>query len=315
VPVAAWEIANGKPGRLTPGAIELEKTLEGWIAADPELIEAGLAVIGQQVHVEGGYLDLLCVDLQGRAAVVEIKRGKLIRDVIAQAIDYASSIAAMSAEELREKVDASSNHPGVGALLAGDEDERDVAIIVVGVGAEPGLERIIVFLGSKFGMEIRAVTFDVFALGDGRTVLVREEQDEPVVTTPAKWTRDQVIERAGGPTSPNGRRMLLLADAAERNGLYVRPRKYSLMFAPQEKKYRHLMTVWKWANKDELALQYSADALAEFFPIRPETARAVFAAADAVQHAVVSDDEAQRWADGLDALFAGVANEAINGAG
>jgi Endonuclease NucS C-terminal domain len=91
MPLAAWQISGGKPVYLDPGVIELEKVLEDWIAENPGLIDRNLLVIHRQLHVEGGVLDLLCVDLQGRATVVEIKRGRLIRETIAQAIDYASN--------------------------------------------------------------------------------------------------------------------------------------------------------------------------------------------------------------------------------
>ena len=86
--LAAWRIVLGSgPARLAPGAIELEKMLEDWIADDPKLIDPSLLVIHRQLHVEGGILDLLCVDLQGRATVVEIKRGTVSRVKMAEGVN------------------------------------------------------------------------------------------------------------------------------------------------------------------------------------------------------------------------------------
>jgi hypothetical protein len=48
---------------------------------------------------------LLGVDPQGLWTVVEIKRGHLYRDTVAQALDYASSISTMPVEKLREIVE------------------------------------------------------------------------------------------------------------------------------------------------------------------------------------------------------------------
>jgi hypothetical protein len=313
MPLAAWRITQEvAPVRLGQGVIELEKMLEDWIAADPQLVDPSLLVIQRQLHVEGGILDLLCVDLQGRATIVEIKRGKLIRETIAQAIDYAASVAAMPTQTLRTQVDAffdgaRPEHPGLSSLLDEDEEQsREVALIVVGVGAEPGLERMIDFLGSRFAIPIRAVTFETFELGSGDKLLVREETEPEDLGDAAAgpgWSVSGVIERAGGPESDAGRRLLWLQHAAERNNLYVRPFKWALMFAPTTSRNRHLMTVWRWSDKNELALGYSADAFVEFYPVTAERVREILGP-EQVQHPITSDADAQAWAHRLDELFA-----------
>jgi hypothetical protein len=310
--LAAWSIDGvTQPKRLDVGGIELEKSLESWIEADPGLIEAGLAVVGRQVKVDGGWLDLLCVDQQGRPTVVEIKKGKLIRDVIAQAIDYASSIASMSEPALRTAIESyakpiPTDHPGVSALLESDAaDERDVAIVVVGVGQEPGLDRMIDFLRTKFGMPLRAVTFDVFAFGDGSKILVREEMqpDAASKSVTVGSTIDSVVERAGGKDSPNGRRMRVIAEAAQKNGLHIKPYKWSLMLAPPQNKNRYLANLWRWSHKNELAISFSADAFAEFFPVTAAEVRDVLGPDDAKHYAVLDDEAARQWTTRLDELF------------
>jgi len=321
MPLAAWHVTDAlEPKKLAIGAIELEKHLEDWIVRHPALVEHGLTVVQRQLKVEGGFLDLLCVDLQGRATIVEIKRGKLIRETISQAIDYASSIATMPTEQLREHVrghfgGSVPDDPAVASLLDDSSaDEREIAVVVVGVGAEPGLDRMIDFLGSRFDFPIRAVTFEVFALPSGERVLIREEREPEQVHAPAtSSTIDEVVARAGGPDSPNGRRMRVIADAATRNGLHVRPYKWSLMLAPPEKKTRFLFNLFRWSHKDELAISYSADAIAEFYPVTPpEITTLLGEAHDKVP--ILDDADAFRWAEGLDALFATV-REASNEGG
>jgi hypothetical protein len=314
VPLAAWQIGDLGPQRLTAGSVALEKDLEDWIERDPRLLDAGLTVVNRQMNLGGvGKLDLLCVDPQGRATVVEIKRGPLIRDTIAQALDYASAIAMMPADDLKARVvdymgsDAAAN-PAVAALFdTSDGSRREVAVIVVGVGQDAAVDRMIDYLGGAFGMPIRAVTFDVFSLG-GAQVLVREEtESEPAPTaTPDGLptnNREAVIARAGGPSSPNGQRMMLIAAAAERNGLYVRPYRRSLMITPPQNKTRFLMNMWTWTGKpDELVISYGADAFAEFFPVPADKVAAIFGPnADAAP--IETDDDAVHWESSLDRLF------------
>lgn len=313
--LAAWRITEGQPARLVFGDVGLEKHLENWIEADPSMIDAGLLVLRRQMHVEGGILDLLCVDLQGRLTVVEIKRGKLIRETIAQAIDYAASIAAMSLETLREQalkqVAVSKEHPGLTALLSDEMTDVEVAVVVVGVGQEPGLERMIDFLGSRYALPIRAVTFDVFDTGDGTRVLVREETEPEIVSAVApasQYSVESVVELAGGPNSPNGQRLRRVAEAAESSGLYVRPYKYSLMFTPTTKKTRHLITVWKWSDKDALAIEYSASAIAEFFPISAALVQEVMGLPEG-RHSIATDADAAAWAERIRAVFRTVGSD------
>jgi hypothetical protein len=314
--LAAWRIQDGLPARMATGSIELEKHLEDWIERDIALIDASLQVLRRQMHVEGGILDLLCVDLQGRLTVIEIKRGKLIRETIAQAVDYASSISAMSEDALLEEAfktlpSAAHDHPGVGALAnsVSPPGERDVSLIVVGVGREPGLDRMIDYLGSRFGVPIRAVTFDVFETGAGEKVLVREETEPEGEVGPLKSASSvaSVVQNAGGPDSANGRRLLLLANAAESAGLHVRPYKYSLMFSPPSKKTRYLITAWKWADKDELAISYSASALAEFFPVTEQQVQQVIGVPEG-RHGIRSDEDAHLWASRIGRLFASISD-------
>jgi hypothetical protein len=243
--LAAWTIEGAGPKRLPSGSVGLEKNLEDWIVADAALVDRGLVVLKRQLNLgAAGRLDLLCVDQQGRLVIVEIKRGALIRETIAQGIDYASVIAGWSSEQVQNCIDESvkmthANHPGVGALLAAadDEESREIEIVIVGCGVDEGIDRMIEFLGSRHSVPIRAVTFDVFTLADGERILVREdrEPEAPVQQPKPAASVDAVLAKAGGADSPGGRQMRAIVDAGERNGLYIRPYKYSIMLTPPQK--------------------------------------------------------------------------------
>jgi RecB family endonuclease NucS len=48
-------------------------------------------ILGRQVHTEhDGYIDILGLNKDGDLVIVELKRNKTPRDVIAQCLDYAS---------------------------------------------------------------------------------------------------------------------------------------------------------------------------------------------------------------------------------
>lgn len=60
-----WQVSKGTLARVDEASIELEKQLETWIAEDPTVVQAGLVIVGRQVQLEAGPLDLLAIDPQG----------------------------------------------------------------------------------------------------------------------------------------------------------------------------------------------------------------------------------------------------------
>jgi RecB family endonuclease NucS len=89
--VKLWQIVEGKLQSVNTSLKKEGKTepydLEPWIASNPEIIGPNIVIIGKQVQTKSGALDLLGIDKSGNLIVIEIKRDKLPREVIAQAID------------------------------------------------------------------------------------------------------------------------------------------------------------------------------------------------------------------------------------
>src|SRR5918998_1190140 len=104
--IKAWEIINGQLKPLvTSLANEGRKEaldLEEWIASDPSIVRPGLRVIGRQVSTRSGPLDLLAIDRSGNLVVIELKRDRLPREALAQAVDYASDVASWSIDKIGE---------------------------------------------------------------------------------------------------------------------------------------------------------------------------------------------------------------------
>ena len=66
----------------------LEKHFEDVLCKYPALIEAELKFIGRQINVGGKFADLLFEDRFGQKLIIELKRGVIKREHIAQLFDY-----------------------------------------------------------------------------------------------------------------------------------------------------------------------------------------------------------------------------------
>lgn len=100
--VGLWRIgASGEPVRVTSSAIPLESQLETLITRDPAILGEPLMVIGRQVPTDfGGFIDLLGIDGDGVLHVLELKRGRTPREVVAQILDYASWVKELSHDDV-----------------------------------------------------------------------------------------------------------------------------------------------------------------------------------------------------------------------
>ena len=84
--------------------METELELENILVANPELLEPNLRLVGRQTPASDGWLDLLAVDADGRLVIYELKRGRLGRDAVTQALDYASALDDMGLTELSQQM-------------------------------------------------------------------------------------------------------------------------------------------------------------------------------------------------------------------
>ena len=280
--VGIWYLQDDKPKKLQESKIDFEENLENWIEENPDLLQVGLTIVGKQIRVEGGRLDLLAIDPQGRWVIIEIKREQLRRESIAQIIDYASSLATMPDDEFVEKIDNYLKSTGttIDELLNEREahdaieiNNREFILFIVGTSKAPGLGRMVSFLSDRFDIPITLITFDVYDTLDGHQILAREltESDDIITKTKDAPTIEQACKIADREGIGNEFRSFL--EIAKQHNLHTRPYKNSIMYAPPSKRTRMLFTVWNKTSSGLLKLYVSPNAIAEFYPILEEDAK------------------------------------------
>lgn len=282
--LAAWSIvAQGDEGGSQPPApqkvprshIGLERHLEDWIVNDITLIGEGYTLVGRQVTIDDGRLDLLAIDSQDRWLVIEIKPGRLDSGALQQALYYASSLARLDADELYEKIEADLHTFGdketlsgkVKQQLADEGEEREIAMLLVGAGIHVGLERMHEFL-ARFRIPIGIVSFEVFTLADGPQLLIREVVNEPTKPPVPKPTYTVEAIRVLAEKVGVRQQFDRFVEMSERAGLPVQPQAASVRIAPPANRTRFLMYAGPraGANGGELGIWVGPSRFVEWFP-------------------------------------------------
>ena len=182
--IKIWTIDGSDVQEIQPTRqTESEQWLEENIVSKPELLMPGLTLVGRQTQTEGGPLDLLGVDSDGRLVLFELKRGTLSRDAVAQIVDYASDLEGMNLDALANHLANRSGTSGIEKIedfkewhtenTGADalEDLLPLRLFLVGLGVDDRTERMVSFLADK-GVDISLLTFYGFEQ-DGKTLLAR----------------------------------------------------------------------------------------------------------------------------------------------
>jgi hypothetical protein len=217
--IKTWEIRDGKPipidSKLADGGRTEAVDLESWIESDPSIVRPGMRLIGRQVMTSSGPLDLLAVDRSGDLVVIELKRDRLPREALAQAIDYASDIAGWSIDKISEiclkytgealEDVFSSTFPEVDIETTKINDRQ--RIVLVGFGADTALERMVEWLSDNYGVSVNAVILKYIKTAAGsetltRTAVISEDLEEkrsrakkftiPMSDEPGQYSDDEL---------------------------------------------------------------------------------------------------------------------------
>ncbi len=199
VEMAIWRMTDDGPHPLVSSPLDSEQRLEDMLAEDPSMSGTNLLVIGRQVQTGfGGIIDLLALDTEGRVHVLELKRDRTPRNVVAQTLDYGSWAKDLSLEDLEQIYldfgdgethldEAFAEHFG-GTLP--DVVNAEQQFTIVASELDPTSDRIIEFLAESYDVPINAVFFRHFADGGheflARTWLLDPQQFEDKAARPSR---------------------------------------------------------------------------------------------------------------------------------
>src|SRR6266550_3660651 len=159
-----WQVEGGSLEPIAPTSLNQEQRLEDWIEKDPGILGMSLAVIGRQVPTPfGGRVDLLALDSEANCVIIELKRARTPREVVAQLLDYASWVADLTFDEI-DHISQSCGHGSVASVyqsVFGSTMPESVNashhMILVAAELDSSSERIIGYLADHHDMSINAV--------------------------------------------------------------------------------------------------------------------------------------------------------------
>ncbi len=86
-----WQVQGKDLQEINRETLSDEQRLEDWVVKDPSILGIDVLLVGRQVTTANrGRIDLLAIDSEANLVVLELKRDKTPREIVAQALDYAS---------------------------------------------------------------------------------------------------------------------------------------------------------------------------------------------------------------------------------
>ncbi|WP_321371749.1 endonuclease NucS [uncultured Desulfuromusa sp.] len=169
---AVWKVGS-EPQPLAEVSLQSEALLEKMIVSDPSILSLHWLLIGQQVRTDfGGIIDLLAVNQDGQLIVIELKRNQTPREVVAQALDYASWVRDLTSDEIAHIFNKFSRNGSLGEAFQKkfgiqlDEEQLNGShqIVVVASSLDSSTERIVNYL-NDMNVAINVIFFQVFQDG------------------------------------------------------------------------------------------------------------------------------------------------------
>ena len=164
-------------------AFDSERHFEDALTADPDLLEDGLWLVGRQLRVSAGQIDLLGVGHDGQLIVFELKHGQIGRGALSQVLEYAAFIESLPASDLATLVSNSSGRNGIPQIAdfaamyearfgerSGDEPFGVQAVLVSLAAPDEDSVRAITWL-SDHGVRIQQVIYETYS--DDEYVVLR----------------------------------------------------------------------------------------------------------------------------------------------
>lgn len=177
------------PNKLRPSRLASEQLLEEMIIKSPSILSDEWMLIGRQENTGmGGRIDLLAIAPDGALVLIELKRDRTPREVVAQTLDYAAWVENLRGDEIAAIY--KRFRPGFsldvdflarfGRVLDDEDLNKSHQLIIVATELDASSERIVEYL-SKRDIPINVLCFQIFQVGD-QQLLSRSWLLDPVQT-------------------------------------------------------------------------------------------------------------------------------------
>jgi len=195
--LGVWRIDNGL-SKVETESLDLEERLEDFLDRDISIVSPNWLVIGRQVRTDyGGYIDLLAMDGDANLVILELKRDRTPRDVVAQLLDYGAWARNLKDEDIAQIFDGyqreyhkdrkvMSLDEAFAQRFVVDEMPEELneshQLVVVASALDESTERIVTYLWEQYEVAINAIFFKVFRDGE-REYLTRTWFIDPMLPT------------------------------------------------------------------------------------------------------------------------------------
>lgn len=217
---AIWKITDKKPSLVKEINLKKEDILECLIQSDPLILSEEWILVGRQVRTEyGKEIDFLAIDRGGNLIIIELKRDRTPRDVVAQGLDYASWVKKLNStrvikifSEYQEKYALPQQtlsevyQHKFNCTIDEELLNQGHQIVIVCSEVDPATERIVNYLNES-GIPINVIFFKIFEDNErqylSRVWLIepQETQDNSITQSEkVPWNGEFYVSFGDGPS-------------------------------------------------------------------------------------------------------------------
>ena len=217
--ITGQDISEAELVEAPKTSLDLEKHLESWLERSPwALAEEPFLWISRQstANLEQGVLfpDLLGLDRDGNIVIVELKKGRAPREVIAQLLEYATWAHGLTEEAVQALASGyfSSDPESQGRMLQEvfcetfEAEEMPplnsgLRLFLAAEDFPPSISRVCHFLRTEHGLDVNCIRFSVHQTASGEIVLSTESVLGGEVGAPrerkasSRWSGDKPVRQ------------------------------------------------------------------------------------------------------------------------
>ena len=199
---------SGKLTKVNHKPVNEEKDIDIVIESHPDVIEPDLRIIGRQVVTNTGkFVDVMAIDKDANVVIIEDKKSKMPREVIAQILDYAvwaETLKDHNLNAIAKKNERLYGHKTLAKMFeewAGDDDpdwNENQKLYVIGEDIDNETKDMLSYLHRK-GIQIFAKTLKFHESDDGKRQLIvdpivvaKEKKQHKGKTTIKKTEQDHI---------------------------------------------------------------------------------------------------------------------------